>query len=142
MLYQRKTTFKIAAPMLHLSGFRFRATVLKFGGQRRIARVPMSQQTNVKPRTRTKTKVERPKLWKVILLNDDYTPREFVVMVLKAVFRMGEETAYAVMLTAHRRGACVIAVFTKDVAETKAKEATDLAKDKGYPLAFSTEPEE
>jgi ATP-dependent Clp protease adaptor protein ClpS len=102
----------------------------------------MSQQTNVKPRTSTKTKVERPKLWKVILLNDDYTPREFVVMVLKAVFRMGEEAAYAVMLTAHRRGVCVIAVFTKDVAETKAKEATDLAKDKGYPLAFSTEPEE
>src|SRR5258708_7103075 len=55
----------------------------------------MSQKTDVKPRTRTKTKVERPKLWKVILLNDDYTPREFVVMVLKAVFRMGEETAYA-----------------------------------------------
>jgi ATP-dependent Clp protease adaptor protein ClpS len=124
------------------SGFRFRATVLKFGRQRRIARVPMSEKTNVKPRTRTKTKVERPKLWKVILLNDDYTPREFVVMVLKAVFRMGEEAAYAVMLTAHRRGACVIAVFTKDVAETKAKEATDLAKDQGYPLAFSTEPEE
>ena len=102
----------------------------------------MAQQTNVKPRTRTKTTVERPKLWKVILLNDDYTPREFVVMVLKAVFRMGEEAAYAVMLTAHRRGVCVIAVFTKDVAETKAKEATDLAKDQGYPLAFSTEPEE
>ena len=102
----------------------------------------MSQKTDVKPRTRTKTKVERPKLWKVILLNDDYTPREFVVMVLKSVFRMSEETAYAVMLAAHRRGACVIAVFTKDVAETKAKEATDLAKDKGYPLAFSTEPEE
>ena len=102
----------------------------------------MAQQTNVKPRTRTKTKVERPKLWKVILLNDDYTPREFVVMVLKAVFRMGEEAAYAVMLTAHRRGVCVIAVFTKDVAETKAKEATDLSKDQGYPLAFSTEPEE
>jgi len=79
----------------------------------------MSQQANVKPRTRTKTKVERPKLWRSILLNDDYTPREFVVMVLKAVFRMGEEAAYAVMLTAHRRGACVIAVFTKDVAETK-----------------------
>ncbi len=75
-----------------------------------------------KPRTkvRLKPKPERPRLHKVILLNDDYTPREFVVMVLKAVFRMGEETAYAVMLTAHRRGACVIAVFTKDVAETKA----------------------
>ena len=100
------------------------------------------QQTNTKPRTKPKLKVERPKLWKVILLNDDYTPREFVVMVLKAVFRMNEDQAYNVMMTAHQRGACVIAVFTKDVAETKAKEATDLAKDQGYPLAFSTEPEE
>jgi ATP-dependent Clp protease adaptor protein ClpS len=99
-------------------------------------------QTTVKPRTRTRPKIERPKLWKVILLNDDFTPREFVVMVLKAVFRMGEETAYAVMLTAHRKGACVIAVFTRDVAETKAKEATELGKAKGYPLFFTTEPEE
>ena len=102
----------------------------------------MSQQTNVKPRTRTKTQVERPKLWKVILLNDDYTPREFVVMVLKAVFRMNEDQAYNVMMTAHQRGACVIAVFTKDVADTKAKEATELGKSKGYPLFFTTEPEE
>ena len=102
----------------------------------------MSQQTDVKPRTRTKTKAERPKLWKVILLNDDYTPREFVVTVLKAVFRMNEDQAYNVMMTAHQRGACVIAVFTKDVADTKAKEATELGKSKGYPLFFTTEPEE
>ncbi len=102
----------------------------------------MSPQTDLKPRTKLKPKVERPKLWKVILLNDDYTPREFVVMVLKAVFRMGEEKAHAVMLTAHRRGACVIAVFTKDVADTKAKEATDFGKAKGFPLFFTTEPEE
>ncbi len=97
-------------------------------------------QTAVK--TRTKTKTERPKLYKVILLNDEYTPREFVVLVLKAVFRMDESHATKVMLTAHRRGACVIAVFTRDVAETKAKEATELGKAKGYPLFFTTEPEE
>ena len=102
----------------------------------------MSEQTVVKPRIKTKPKTQRPPLWKVILLNDDYTPREFVVVVLKTVFRMGEERAYAVMLTAHRKGACVIAVYTKDVAETKATEAMELAKEKGYPLAFSTEPEE
>ena len=100
------------------------------------------QQTNTKTRTKPKTKVERPKLWKVILLNDDYTPREFVVMVLKAVFRMNEDQAYNVMMTAHQRGACVIAVFTKDVAETKAKEATELGKANGFPLFFTTEPEE
>ena len=102
----------------------------------------MSRQTVLKPRTKVKPKTERPKLWKVILLNDDFTPREFVVQVLKAVFRMNAEQAYQVMMTAHRKGACVIAVFTKDVADTKAKEATELGKQNGYPLYFTTEPEE
>jgi ATP-dependent Clp protease adaptor protein ClpS len=96
----------------------------------------------VKPRTVVRPKTKRPPLYKVILLNDDYTPREFVVLVLKAVFRMNEDEAYRVMMTAHRRGACVIAVYAKDVAETKAKEATELGKAKGYPLFFTTEPEE
>jgi ATP-dependent Clp protease adaptor protein ClpS len=63
-------------------------------------------------------------------------------MVLKAVFRMSEETGYRVMLTAHRMGTCVVVVCAKDIAETKAKEAVDLAKDAGYPLMFTTEPEE
>ncbi len=94
------------------------------------------------PRTKTKAKTERPRLHKVILLNDDYTPREFVVMVLKAVFRMSEEQAHRVMITAHQRGVCVVAVFTKDIAESKATEATELGRNKGYPLMFSTEPEE
>ena len=94
------------------------------------------------PKTRTKTKVERPKLHKVILINDDYTPREFVTMILKAEFRMTEDQAYKVMITAHKLGACVVAVFTKDVAETKATRATDAARIKGYPLLFTTEPEE
>ena len=96
----------------------------------------------VKTRTRTKPKTQRPPLYKVILLNDDFTPREFVVQVLKAVFRMNEDEAYHVMMTAHRNGSCVIAVYTRDVAETKAKEATDLGKQNGYPLFFTTEPEE
>ncbi len=95
-----------------------------------------------KPKTRTKTKVERPKLHKVILINDDYTPREFVTMILKAEFRMTEDQAYKVMMTAHKLGACVVAVFTKDVAETKATRATDAGRAKGYPLLFTTEPEE
>jgi ATP-dependent Clp protease adaptor protein ClpS len=99
-------------------------------------------QTVTQPRTKTRTKTQRPPLFKVILLNDDFTPREFVVQVLKAVFRMGAERAYQVMMTAHRRGACVIAVYTRDVAETKAKEGTELGKAKGYPLFFTTEPEE
>ena len=102
----------------------------------------MAEKVLTKPRTKVKTKVERPPLWKVILLNDDFTPREFVVQVLKAVFRMNADHAYKVMMTAHQKGACVIAVYTKDVADTKAKEATELGKSKGYPLFFTTEPEE
>jgi ATP-dependent Clp protease adaptor protein ClpS len=95
-----------------------------------------------KPRTKVRLKTERPKLHKVILVNDDFTPREFVVTVLKAEFRMNEDQAYNVMITAHRRGVCVVAVYTKDVAETKATRGTEAGRRKGYPLLFTTEPEE
>ncbi len=95
-----------------------------------------------RPRASVKPQTERPRLYKVILLNDDYTPRQFVVTVLKAEFRMSEDQAYRVMMTAHRRGVCVVAVFTNDVAETKAARATEAGRNKGYPLLFTTEPEE
>lgn len=98
--------------------------------------------TSLDTRPDTKPKVERPKLYKVILINDDYTPREFVVMVLEAEFRMNESQANAVMLTAHRKGSCVIAVYPRDVAESKADRATDLGRSRGFPLQFTTEPEE
>jgi len=99
-------------------------------------------QVVTRPRTKVRAKTERPRLYKVILLNDDYTPRQFVVTVLKAVFRMNENQAYAVMLTAHRRGACVVAVFAKDIAETKATQGTEAGRRAGYPLSFTTEPEQ
>ncbi|MBW6423011.1 ATP-dependent Clp protease adapter ClpS [Rhizobium sp. XQZ8] len=102
----------------------------------------MAENTTIKPKTTTKPKLERPKLYKVILVNDDYTPREFVTMVLKAVFRMSEETGNRVMMTAHKMGVAVVVVCAKDIAETKAKEAVDLAKEAGFPLMFITEPEE
>lgn len=95
-----------------------------------------------KTKTRTETRVERPKLYKVILLNDDFTPREFVVTVLKSIFRMSEAEALGVMLTAHKRGACVVAVYTREVAETKAQQGTEAGQAAGYPLAFTTEREE
>ena len=94
-----------------------------------------------KRRTKVRLKPERPRLHKVILLNDDYTPRNFVVRVLRAVFRMTEDQSFNVMMTAHQKGACVVALYTREVAETKAKEATDLGQQEGYPLFFSTEPE-
>jgi ATP-dependent Clp protease adaptor protein ClpS len=96
----------------------------------------------VLPKTKPALKTERPKLHKVILVNDDFTPREFVVAVLKAEFRVSEEQAYRIMITAHKRGVCVVAVFQKDIAETKATRATDMAKAQGFPLLFMTEPEE
>src|SRR5947207_10137306 len=97
---------------------------------------------STKPRTKVRLKTERPRLHKVILVNDDFTPREFVVTVLKSEFRMNEDQAYRVMLTAHRRGVCVVAVYTKDVAESKATRGTEAGRSKGYPLLFTTEPEE
>jgi ATP-dependent Clp protease adaptor protein ClpS len=98
--------------------------------------------TIVTPRSKVRPKTERPRLHKVILVNDDFTPRGFVITVLKAEFRMSEDQAYRIMMTAHRRGSCVVAVYTRDVAETKATRATDLGRRQGYPLLFTTEPEE
>ena len=95
-----------------------------------------------RPRPKVRLKTERPRLHKVILVNDDFTPREFVVAVLKAEFRMNADQAYRVMITAPRRGVCVVAVYTKDVAETKATRGTEAGRSKGYPLLFTTEPEE
>lgn len=95
----------------------------------------------VRPRVEPKVRTERPKVYKVILLNDDYTPRFFVVSVLRSVFRMTTGEAEAVMLTAHMRGVCVVAVYPRDVAETKATQAIEMAAAEGYPLLFTTEPE-
>ena len=95
-----------------------------------------------KPRTETRPKTERPKVYKVLLLNDDFTPREFVVSVLSAIFRMNGDQARGVMLTAHKLGSCVVAVYTREIAETKATQATDMGQREGYPLMFTTEPED
>ncbi|NRA99612.1 MAG: ATP-dependent Clp protease adaptor ClpS [Rhodobacteraceae bacterium] len=98
------------------------------------------QDTVLKPET--KAKAERPKLWKVVLLNDDFTPRYFVVKVLGAIFRMTEDEAMSVMMAAHQQGACVVAVFTKEIAEEKARQATEMGQREGYPLTFTTERED
>src|ERR1700761_4208616 len=98
--------------------------------------------TQTKPVIKDEIKVERPRLHKVILVNDDYTPREFVVVILKAEFRLSESQAHRVMMTAHQRGSCVVGVYTRDMAESKATTATDRARKEGYPLLFTTEPEQ
>ncbi|MBT5647774.1 MAG: ATP-dependent Clp protease adaptor ClpS [Rhodospirillaceae bacterium] len=90
----------------------------------------------------TKPKIKRPRLYKVMLENDDFTPREFVVKVLKTVFRMSDDEAYLIMMAAHQQGNAVVSVYTRDIAESKANEATGMAKEAGHPLMFTIEPEE
>ena len=98
-------------------------------------------ETTTTPRIQLELKVERPRLYKVMLLNDAFTPGEFVVLVLKGEFQMDEGQANRVMMTAHQHGVCMVAIFTQEVAETKATTATDMTRKADYPLLFTTEPE-
>ena len=86
-----------------------------------------------------KPKVKRPPLYKVILINDDYTPMEFVVRVLEAFFGMGREKAVQVMLHVHTRGRGVCGVFTRDIAETKVAQVNDYSRSNQHPLLCSME---
>lgn len=89
----------------------------------------------------TLPQLKRPKKYKVVLLNDDYTPMEFVVDVLKAFFHLNEELATQVMLQVHILGRGVCGVFTRDIAETKVALVNDHARSYEYPLLCTMEPE-
>jgi ATP-dependent Clp protease adaptor protein ClpS len=84
-------------------------------------------------------KLKRPPLYKVIILNDDYTPMEFVVQVLETFFSMDREKATRVMLHVHTRGMGVCGVFTKDVAETKVSLVNDFSRSNQHPLLCTME---
>jgi len=90
----------------------------------------MSVITKPKP----KTKAKRPSMYKVIILNDDFTPMEFVVHVLERVFRLSHEQAFEIMLTVHLKGAAVVGVFTFEVAETKVSAVMEIARRNEHPL--------
>jgi len=85
-------------------------------------------------------KVKRPKMYKVLVHNDDYTTMEFVVMVLRVVFFLDESQSTSVMLHVHRNGSGVAGVYTYELAETRIRKATELARQNDYPLKFSMEP--
>ncbi len=89
--------------------------------------------------TRTKSETKKPALYKVLMLNDDYTPMEFVVHVLQRFFKMGIEDATRVMLHVHQRGVGVCGVFTYEVAETKVTQVMDFAKQHQHPLQCTLE---
>jgi ATP-dependent Clp protease adaptor protein ClpS len=84
--------------------------------------------------TKTRSRTKKPKQYKVLMLNDDYTPMEFVVMVLKRFFRMDLEQATRVMLHVHQRGVGVCGVFPYEVAETKVTQVMDYARANQHPL--------
>lgn len=87
-----------------------------------------------------KPALKRPPLYKVVLLNDDYTPMEFVVEILESYFGMGREKATQVMLTVHTKGKGVCGIYPRDTAETKATQVNQYARDSGHPLLCEVEP--
>lgn len=89
--------------------------------------------------TKTRAKPKKPSQYKVLLLNDDYTPMEFVVMVLKRFFSMDLEQATRVMLHVHQKGVGVCGIFSYEVAETKVNQVMDFAKQNQHPLQCTLE---
>jgi ATP-dependent Clp protease adaptor protein ClpS len=90
---------------------------------------------------KTKSKTKRPPLYKVLLLNDDYTPMEFVVHILQRFFSITHQQAVDVMLTVHRKGVAVVGVFTYEIAETKVTQVMDYARRNEHPLQCTMEKE-
>jgi len=91
--------------------------------------------------TRKKPKTKKPRLYRVLLHNDDYTPMEFVVAVLQQIFRLGEVDATKVMLHVHNTGIGVAGVFTYEIAETRVEQVLGAARRHEFPLQCSMEPE-
>jgi ATP-dependent Clp protease adaptor protein ClpS len=89
--------------------------------------------------TQTKPKTQKPSMYRVLLLNDDYTPMEFVVLVLQRFFSMGIEDATRVMLQVHQQGVAICGVFTYEVAETKVTQVIDFARENQHPLQCTLE---
>lgn len=86
-----------------------------------------------------KPKLKQPPLFKVVLINDDYTPMDFVVTVLEVFFSMNTDKATQVMLQVHRRGKGICGVFTRDIAETKVYQVTEFSRENQHPLVCTLE---
>ena len=91
--------------------------------------------------TKAKPKTKKPSMYKVIMLNDDYTPMDFVVMILQEVFRKTQDEATQIMLNVHKRGVGVCGVYTYEIAETKVVQVMDIARKNQHPLQLQLEKE-
>lgn len=103
---------------------------------------PIDAESDVLTATRTVKKLQAPRLFRVLLHNDDYTTREFVVEVLRVVFHRSETEAVQIMLHVHRSGVGIAGVYTREVAETKVHTVLDLAQQREFPLQLSIEPDD
>lgn len=90
---------------------------------------------------KTRPKTARPPMYKVLLLNDDYTPMEFVTHILERIFGLSEAQSVEIMLTVHKKGLAVVGVFSHEVAETKVAQVMDLAQRNQHPLQCTMEKE-
>ena len=91
--------------------------------------------------SRTEQQLEKPRMWRVLLHNDDYTTQDFVVWVLESIFHKPRGEAFSIMMSVHRSGMGVAGVYTHDVAETKMKSTKQLAEEHEFPLLVTMEPE-
>jgi ATP-dependent Clp protease adaptor protein ClpS len=105
-----------------------------------MATRPDTQEATV-TESQSEQKLDRPRLWRVLFHNDDYTTQEFVVWVLELIFHKPRGEAFAIMMSVHRSGMGVAGVYTHDVAETKLKTTRQLAEEHEFPLLVTMEPE-
>lgn len=109
---------------------------------RMMADPPIDDDGDTTVITDAKPKTKRPPLYKVLLLNDDYTPMEFVVHVLERFFGLSHAQAFEIMLTVHKKGLAVVGVFSHEIAETKVAQVMDYARRHQHPLQCTMEKEE
>jgi ATP-dependent Clp protease adaptor protein ClpS len=98
-------------------------------------------QDSVLTESRNEQRVEHPRMWRVLLHNDDYTTQDFVVMVLETVFHKPRGEAFTIMMSVHRSGVGLAGIFTRDVAETKIRTTRQMAEEQEFPLLATMEPE-
>lgn len=106
-----------------------------------MADIHSNQGTGTGTKTRDRVKIEEPHHYKVIFHNDDFTTMEFVTEVLRLVFNKPVDEAVVLMMKVHREGQAIVGVYTYDVAMTKASKATSMARQEGFPLRVTCEPE-